>query len=199
MPKLSASTRDLRRSRILDAARTCVDAHGLEAVSMEMIVAESGMSTGAVYRYFAGKDDIIRAAVLDGTSELLAALRPILTLDDPPPPAQFMAAVLRAVVDYGKGGAVDLTRVALHGWSHSRSDPLLQERMREAQRTLRDSYSAVARRWLSAGVLPDGVDPRAVAQLLLSITLGFVAQRTLAGNADIGAHTRALEALAQAQ
>jgi len=29
---------------------------------MEMIIARSGLSTGAVYRYFKGKDEIIEAA-----------------------------------------------------------------------------------------------------------------------------------------
>ncbi len=36
----------------------------------------------------------------------------------------------------------------------------------------------------------------AIAQLLLSITLGFITQRSLAGNADIAAHTAAQIALA---
>lgn len=52
MARLTMHERDLRRERILNAARTCVGRHGLEAVSMEMIIAESGLSTGGVYRLF---------------------------------------------------------------------------------------------------------------------------------------------------
>ena len=37
---------------------------------MEMIIARSGLSTGAVYGYFKGKDEIINAAVTEGTAEL---------------------------------------------------------------------------------------------------------------------------------
>jgi hypothetical protein len=38
-----------------------------------------------------------------------------------------------------------------------------------------------------------------VAQLILSIWLGFVAQRSLTGDADVQAHADALAALATAQ
>jgi TetR/AcrR family transcriptional regulator, transcriptional repressor of aconitase len=78
-PKLSDATRQERRDQILDGARACVDEHGLEAVSMEMIIARSGVSTGTVYRYFSGKDEVISAAVLDGTTRLGEALAPILS------------------------------------------------------------------------------------------------------------------------
>src|ERR1700744_2535533 len=94
MPKLSETTRDARRAQILDAARACVDEHGLEAVSMEMIIARSGLSIGTVYRYFTGKDDIISAAVLGGTAGLVEALRPVLTQEEPPPPGEFIGQVL---------------------------------------------------------------------------------------------------------
>jgi len=40
-----------------------------------------------------------------------------------------------------------------------------------------------------------GVEPDAVAQLLLSISLGFVAQRALTGDAEVEAHAGALAAL----
>ena len=72
MPKITEERRDARREQIIEAARACVQEHGLEAVSMEMIIAKSGLSTGAVYRYFAGKDEIMTAAVtcVSGTVEL---------------------------------------------------------------------------------------------------------------------------------
>lgn len=38
-----------------------------------MIIARSGLSTGAVYRYFKGKDELIRAVVTAAASEIGAA------------------------------------------------------------------------------------------------------------------------------
>ena len=78
MPKITEERREARRQQILDAARACVLEHGLEATSMEMIIARSGLSTGAVYRYFKGKDEIIAAAFTAATREIGRAIAPIL-------------------------------------------------------------------------------------------------------------------------
>jgi DNA-binding PadR family transcriptional regulator len=42
MPRIGEERREARREQILDAARACLLEHGLEAVSMEMIIARSG-------------------------------------------------------------------------------------------------------------------------------------------------------------
>ena len=60
---------------------------------------------------------------------------------------------------------------------------------------MRDRFAHVAREWQAAGLLRPGLDPVALAQLMLSITLGFVPQRSLAGGADADAHVAALDGL----
>jgi AcrR family transcriptional regulator len=79
MPRITDERREARREQILEAARACLQEHGLEAVSMEMIIARSGLSTGAVYGYFKGKDEIINAVVTDGTAAMGRQLAPVLT------------------------------------------------------------------------------------------------------------------------
>jgi len=56
MPRITDERREARREQILEGARACLQEHGLEAVSMEMIISRSGLPTGAVYGYFKGKD-----------------------------------------------------------------------------------------------------------------------------------------------
>jgi hypothetical protein len=56
----------------------------------------------------------------------------------------------------------------------------------------------VVRKWQAAGTLDPAADPQAMAQLILSISLGFIAQHALAGDADPAAHVAALAALARA-
>ena len=55
MPRITDERREARREQVLDAARACLHEHGLEAVSMEMIIARSGLSTGAVLRLLQGQ------------------------------------------------------------------------------------------------------------------------------------------------
>jgi AcrR family transcriptional regulator len=197
MPKITDERRQARREQVLEAARACLQEHGLEAVSMEMIIARSGLSTGAVYGYFKGKDQIINAMVIEGTAAIARDLEPILTNPDPPPLPEFVGQLLRATVGFGrhKKGDIDRLLVALHGWSHSQSDPALKAATRSSSAILRDLFADTVRRWQAAERLDAAADPEGLAELLTSITLGFVAQRALAGSADVEAHVAALEAL----
>jgi AcrR family transcriptional regulator len=61
MPKVSQAHLDARRQQIVDAARTRFASHGFAHTSMADIVAESGLSNGAIYRYFTSKEEIIVA------------------------------------------------------------------------------------------------------------------------------------------
>jgi AcrR family transcriptional regulator len=164
---------------------------------MEMIIARSGLSTGAVYGYFKGKDQIINAVVTDGMAAMAEDLAPILSNPEPPPLPEFVGQVLRAVAHFGrhKKGDIDRLLAALHGWSHSQSDPELKAATRASYSSLRKLFAAVVRRWQAAGTFDATADPEGVAELLTSVTLGFVAQRALAGSADVNAHVAALEAL----
>ena len=73
MPKVSDDYRASRRQQILDAAVECFARQGFHRTSMQDIFDESGLSAGAVYGYFAGKDDIV-AAVADERHAQEAAL-----------------------------------------------------------------------------------------------------------------------------
>src|ERR1700677_2488800 len=102
MPRITDERREQRREQVLEAARACLQDHGLESVSMEMIIARSGLSTGAVYGYFKGKEQIINAVVTEGTAAMAEDLAPVLTNPEPPPLPEFIEEVLRAAVDFGR-------------------------------------------------------------------------------------------------
>src|ERR1700722_7714318 len=163
MPRLTEERREARREQILEAARACLQEHGLEAVSMEMIIARSGLSTGAVYGYFKGKDQIISVAVLDGTAAMAEDLAPILTKPEPPPLPEFLQQVLRAVTGFGRHrkGDIDRLLVSLHGWSHSQSDPELKAATRASYAGLRRLFAQVVRRWQDVGTFDPDADPDA--------------------------------------
>ena len=204
MPRISEERRDARRGQIIDAARACVLEHGLEAVSMEMIIARSGLSTGAVYRYFKSKDDLIRAAITAATSEIGAAAAPVLAGPKPARPSQLLQELLAAWVGFsrsGVGAAAGLDRmpVALHGWSYAQTDPETRTILQASLRGFRERCVPLVKQWQADGLIAADVQPDAVAQLILSICLGFVAQRSLTGDAEVQAHADALAALTTAR
>lgn len=79
MPKVSDAHRERRRDQILDGAVACFLRRGVRATTMAEIIAESGLSAGAIYGYFESKQELAlavmhreaagRAAEIDATAE----------------------------------------------------------------------------------------------------------------------------------
>lgn len=121
----------------------------------------------------------------------------MLTASEPSPAPELVGKVLRAVVGFGrdKKGGIDRLLVSIHGWSHTQSDPELKFAARRSYLRLRALFADTVRRGQEAGTYDPALAPEAMAQLLTSVTLGFVAQRARAGSADVTAHVSALESL----
>jgi AcrR family transcriptional regulator len=62
MPRVSDETREQRRQHILTSAWRCFSRDGFHATSIEDVIAATGMSSSAVYRYFRSKEEIVRAS-----------------------------------------------------------------------------------------------------------------------------------------
>jgi len=59
MPKLKPATQRARREHILDAAQVCFARAGFHRTTMQDICKEAEISPGALYVYFASKEDLI--------------------------------------------------------------------------------------------------------------------------------------------
>lgn len=73
-----ASTAD----RILRAARALFATGGVEAVTVRGVAAKVGITPMAIYRHFAGKDDLVDALVLEGLDRWAARLATVDVADD---------------------------------------------------------------------------------------------------------------------
>lgn len=65
MAKVTPAQLQSRRDQILSAATVCFARKGCAQATMQDVAAEAGLSVGALYRYFPGKDDLI-ASVFEG-------------------------------------------------------------------------------------------------------------------------------------
>ena len=115
--------------QILNAGWRCFERNGLHATRMDDIIAEAGLSAGAVYSYFKNKDDLIQGALTTSMTGLAERLRPILESPNPPPPASLLADITAAIEDFSKRDGFDLQRIALLGWSESQRDEKLKGAM----------------------------------------------------------------------
>jgi AcrR family transcriptional regulator len=71
VPRIGRDARDARRRHIVDAARACLDRDGPDGVTARAVVAEAGISTGALYHHFPSLE-ALRAELVE--RELVAGI-----------------------------------------------------------------------------------------------------------------------------
>ena len=82
--KRKAVLQTFRTRSLLEATRTVLAAGGFDAVTMERVSAEAGLTKGAVYLYFPSKDHLILAAVEELFSEMLRRIEAEADVEAPP-------------------------------------------------------------------------------------------------------------------
>jgi AcrR family transcriptional regulator len=182
MPRVSAEHLTARRDQIVDAAIVRFAANGFQATGMADVIAESGMSAGAVYRYFASKDELVRAIVDRVLAGAVARFDVWLGEQTDPDPAEAVATAVDLVATAAARGPVDVTRVAVQAWGEALRNPAVHDVVRGAYGTIRGYFLQVAVRAQAAGRLPRDADPRELAAAMLSLVLGFLLQRLLLGD-----------------
>ncbi len=184
MAKLSEEQKLARRLQILNAGWRCFDRNGLHATRMDDIIAEAGLSAGAVYSYFKNKDDLVQAALTTSMTGLAERLRPTLESDNPAPPAVLLENIASAIEAFTKRDGFDLKRIALLGWAESQRD----ERLKGIMRAFYDAFLAqlmgCIARWKAAGVLDGSADTEPLARALLALLLGYTVQAAVVGGID---------------
>jgi AcrR family transcriptional regulator len=193
MPKVTQAYLDARREQILDAARRCFVRNGFHETSMQDVFAESGLSAGAVYRYFKGKDDMIVAIAEQNMRDVIALIHTLATQ----PHAEGLGAALAEVLDVvrDKHAREDLGAMAVLVWSEQLRNSDLAKQFETSLNRMRDDLAEVVRGHQKHGAVPKGAEPQAVAGLLMAIIPGFILQLALFGEdaaSGIPAAVRAL-------
>jgi AcrR family transcriptional regulator len=196
MPKVSDAHRAARRRQILDAAGRCFVRDGFHATSMQDVFRESGLSAGAVYRYFPSKHAIVSAIAHEVLGEVTAAIDEIAGSEPVPSLEEAMARVL--VVADRLTGPRGAGRIALQVWSESQRDPLLADLVATAYGSLRARFAQLVRAARDAGQVPPATDPEQLGTVLFGVQLGYVLQRLLLGDLDPAGYSAGIGSLLSA-
>jgi AcrR family transcriptional regulator len=172
MPKVSQEYRDERRAHILAAARRCFVRDGFHQTSMQDLVSEAGLSSGAVYRYFTGKNAMIEAIAEQNLEEVMAVLRD--SLASSLSLGEAMASVLRHVST--RHAEDDFAAIAVLVWSEALRNPALAARLRASNEAA--ARALIARTHLAG---PHQPSPEALADLLLCVLPGYLMQLAIRG------------------
>lgn len=193
MPKVSQQYRDDRRGQILQAAQRCFLRDGFHATSMQDLFAEAGLSSGAVYRYFASKDEMIVAIAHDNMQEVMAMIHAVAAQRSSASVGETIAGVLDLVA--GKHAKDGLGGLAIQVWSEALRNPTLATELSGLIRRTRADLVAVVRHHQASGALHADVSADAVAALLFSVVPGYILQLALLGPAAVKGVPKAARAL----
>jgi TetR/AcrR family transcriptional regulator, transcriptional repressor of aconitase len=175
MPRVSQAHLDARRAQIIDAARARFASHGFARTSMTDLVEASGLSIGAIYRYFASKDEIV-AAICEQSSQAF--------------PAELTAPAVQEFLERVRAMAREKNhaRLVAQIYAEAAISPPLGALVQRQLATLRGTVAAL---------LPDRppADAARTAEAFVALCLGYNQQLAVRGDLDPTPFTAALMAI----
>nr|WSW70573.1 TetR/AcrR family transcriptional regulator [Streptomyces sp. NBC_00995] len=188
MARVSQEHLDARRRQILDGAARCFARDGFHATSMQDVFTEVGLSAGAVYRYFGGKEDLIAAIAGEAVAGVRQAFERAARDSPPPTPDVLIGRVVRTLFGDDAAGRAGLDRRAYAGlivqvWAETLRSERLAATLGEAYAGLRVSWSELVGAYRASGVLAADVPDEHIARTLIATAQGFIVQLAMFGDA----------------
>ena len=193
MPKVSQQYRDARRDQILSAARRCFLRDGFHATSMQDLFTEAGLSSGAVYSYFASKDDMILAIAEENMRGVIETIRTVITQR----PDASAGAVIAEALDmlHAEDARNGIGKLAVIVWGEALRNPSLAARFAAMVTRIRADLTEFVRDRQRSGDLPGEPPADALAAAFMSLVPGYILQLALLGSAAVDGIPDALRAL----
>lgn len=172
MSRVTEAHLEARRNQILDAAWQCFAERGYHDTTMQDIATAAGLSAGAIYRYFPGKVELLKAmsdrsmehdqVLVDGARN--AAGEPLAALE-------LLSVAMRAYM--ADPGFETAARVTLELRPEYLRNPALKEAAGKNLRATVEAFTKLIGEAEDQGYLKPGVDPRALAVLSMSLNEGL--------------------------
>ncbi len=170
MPKVTETHKRRRRQAILDAAEQIFLGKGYQSTTVDDIAVRSGLSVGALYRYFSGKSDILLTLMEDRlgrTPDLLERL----TADAHDPWEQIGRCVdifvLALRVRHPSTG-----RLLIVAWGEALQDSTVRDGLLRRFTGLVDYIRTVIQRGIASGKFRRDADAKVLASLLVCLADG---------------------------
>jgi AcrR family transcriptional regulator len=189
MPRVTEEHRAARRAQILAAARRCFLRQGFHETSMQDLLTEAGLSSGAVYGYFSGKEEMIEAIADENMSEVVAVMRESVASENRGSSGMALADVLNLI--RARQAENGFATISVLVWSEATRNPALAARLAVLLREMQADFGGLA----IDTRLPAAVTPGSFGTVLASIVAGFILQLAVTGldpHDDLPATVRAL-------
>ncbi|KRD41202.1 hypothetical protein ASE38_16380 [Cellulomonas sp. Root930] len=192
MPKVTEEYRVARRDEIAEAALRAFRRKGFQATSMAEIIAESGLSAGAIYGHYASKDAIIVDVASRVVGNRILDVERLAERDPLPAPPTIPRVLVRGMLD-----AIGNPAIMLQLWGEGVTDPAVRTLAFDVIVRLREALARYTSLWhqRTHGTPPDDADTLAAEQvpLLIAAVQGFVVQSAMVPDFDAEAYLTSVE------
>ncbi|WP_051942671.1 TetR/AcrR family transcriptional regulator [Streptacidiphilus rugosus] len=179
MPRVSKEHSEARRQQILAGARRCFAANGFHAPSMQELLTEIGLSPGAFYRYFSGKEELVSTIAAEALASVTQSLVTYLNPQDPPPLRDLLGGLPGAPVETLRDP--ELNRLIIQVWAEGLRDEELSKVLHNGMLRLADLLAETLSVHRRRGELPADADPAACARVIIAALQGYLLQRAAFG------------------
>jgi AcrR family transcriptional regulator len=193
MPKVSDEYRATKRDEIAAAAMRAFHRGGFQGTSMADIIAESGLSAGAIYGHFTSKNEIVLEVVARVVGARMDEIEEFISRTPMPPPAMLVRVLMGGML-HDLGGRPTLI---VQVWGESMTDPLVHRLANTVMGRLRGLYVEYISLWHQRqnGLSQTEGDALAEEQssLFLASAQGFILQSALFDDFDGDAYLASIE------
>jgi AcrR family transcriptional regulator len=193
-PNVPESYLKARQEQIINAAVVCFSNKGFHQTTMQDICKEAGLSPGAVYNYFSGKEDIVsRCAELS------------LQRNE----AMFASASDKNIIDAFKDltamifsltkqeGIKQALNFDLELWAESTRNPKVYDALHRNEEAIIAMLEKMVKKGQKEGVFNPEVDANSFARVLFSMFIGFEVQLVSNPDLDIDSYVAVLHSLVE--
>ena len=173
MPKLKPDTQLARREHILDVAERCFARSGFHRTTMADICRDAQVSPGALYVYFASKEDLIAGITERDRSKLAAQLSDVAKAPD------LMAALAQLGEHYTVEEPRHKQQLVIEIGCQSMREGQVGEIFRSCDKFVLEQFEALFARAKAEGKIAPSLDSKTLAQAVAVIGDGLFWRRAV--------------------
>lgn len=191
MPRISDARRKAQREKIVNALLASVTEKGIADTSMADVIERSGLSAGAIYGYFASKDEILIAGARVVVQDRAADFADLAEREPVPPPSQAVSQIAGALPNITRNA-----RAMMQIWGQAMTHDVLSTWTQQIVENILDAIAIYLRAWFAQTGHADPDDAaRRSAPAFLAFVQGYIVQTALRGEVDMDAYVEGIDTL----
>ena len=193
-PKVTEAHLEARRQQVLDAALECFARQGFHQTTIQDICREAELSPGAVYRYFASKEEIIEASCEACQQDSIATIASAVEKGDALDVLDELTEAAFAEID--RPDAHTRLQVNVQWWSEALRNQQLKDSLCGASIDLwKGALAEIVERAQAQPEIDPDLDPVSAGRVLLSMWQGLVLQKALDPRVDVQQYLEVVKAM----